>query len=56
MNQQEAIEVLVNAVRIATKRGAFELEETEIISQAVRAFTTTQEQPQEVVEENVPND
>ncbi len=48
MNQQQALEVLINAVRIAQKRGAFELEEAPILAQAVEVFTPKQtETPKE---------
>ena len=40
MNQQQALEVLVNAVRVAQKRGAFELEETPLLLEAINKFTT----------------
>jgi hypothetical protein len=39
MNQQQALEVLVNAVKVAQRRGAFELEETPIIAEAVKVFS-----------------
>jgi len=45
MNQQQALEILVNAVKVAQKRGAFELEEAPIIAQAVGVFMPPQ-QPQ----------
>ncbi len=44
MTQHQAIEILVQAARVANKRGAFELEESEQISQAVKLFTTPQDQ------------
>ena len=58
MTQQQALEVLVNAVKVAQKRGAFELEEAPIIAQAVAVFIPPQQpQPQadsgtEVTSEN----
>lgn len=39
MNQQQALEILVNAVKVAQRRGAFELEETPIIAEAVTVFS-----------------
>jgi hypothetical protein len=36
--QNKALEVLVQAVKLAQKRGAYELEETEIILKAIKAF------------------
>ena len=39
MKQQQALEVLINAVKVAQRRGAFELEETPIIAEAVMVFT-----------------
>lgn len=37
-NQNKALEVLVQAIKLAQKRGAFELEETELILKAIRVF------------------
>jgi len=39
MEQEHAVEVLIKAVQLATRRGAFELSETEIILQATKVFT-----------------
>jgi hypothetical protein len=39
MDTQQALQTLINAVQVATKRGAFELAETEIILSAVKVFT-----------------
>jgi len=36
--QNHALQVLVNAVKVAQKRGAYELEETEIILKAIKMF------------------
>lgn len=40
MTQQEGLQTLINAIKVATKRGAFELEEIGTILQAVKVFTT----------------
>lgn len=45
MNQEQALNTLISAVQVATKRGAFELTETEVILQAVKAFTTKPDAP-----------
>lgn len=39
LTQDQALNLLVQAVKLAQKRGAFELEETELLLQAVRVFT-----------------
>lgn len=39
LSQEQALNLLVQAVKLAQKRGAFELEETELLLQAVRVFT-----------------
>ena len=55
MTQQQALEVLVNAVKVAQKRGAFELEEAPILAQAVGVFMPPQPQADsgtEVTSEN----
>ena len=54
MNQQQAIEVLISAVRLANKRGAFELEESEQVNQAVKAFLPPPEAAVEETEEEEP--
>lgn len=38
-DQNNALNVLVQAIRLAQKRGAFELEETEVILKAVKVFS-----------------
>lgn len=52
MNPQEkALNVLISAVQVATKRGAFELAETEAIVEAVKTFTNpAKEEKEEKVE------
>lgn len=37
--QQDALNVLINVAKVAVKRGAFELEEIEIILKAIKTFT-----------------
>ncbi len=62
MNQQEALQTLITAVQVATKRGAFELSETEGILSAVKTFTLpakknkTMENENEVVAETTPEE
>lgn len=53
MNQQQAIEILVQAARVANKRGAFELEEAEQISAAVKVFTTPPQSNQDLTDPTV---
>jgi len=52
MEQNQAVEVLIKAVQVATRRGAFELAETEGILQAIKVFTqnveNTTDTPKEV--------
>jgi len=48
MTHQEALDILVQSVRVANKRGAFELEESSIIAEAIKVFTPQQgDVPQE---------
>ncbi len=47
MEQQEALQTLISAVQVATKRGAFELAETEVILAAVKVFTSKPEEAKE---------
>lgn len=37
-DQNKALEILVQAVKLAQKRGAYEIEETEVILKAIRKF------------------
>lgn len=39
LTQDQALNILVQSVKVATKRGAFELEETEVILRAIKVFT-----------------
>jgi len=39
LTQEQALNILVNSVKVATKRGAYEIEETEIILKAIKVFT-----------------
>jgi len=45
MEQNTALQTLVQAVQVATKRGAFELAETPVIAEAVAVFTKKEEEP-----------
>jgi len=47
LNQDDALNVLVKAVRVAQSKGAYSIEDAEIISKAIKVFTTP-----DVVEEN----
>lgn len=40
LSQEQALNILVQAVKLAQKRGAYELEETEVLLQAIRVFTS----------------
>lgn len=42
LTQDQALNILVQSARLATKRGAFELEETEVILKAIKVFTPKQ--------------
>ncbi len=44
MDKNKALAVLVEAVMIAQKRGAFELKEAKILAEAVEVFTAPAEQ------------
>ncbi len=39
MDQNTALNILVNAVHIGQSRGAWKLEETEVLLRAIKAFT-----------------
>ena len=38
LNQQQALQVLVDAARVAQTKGIFSLEDAELVSKAIRAF------------------
>lgn len=38
MNQSQAVNVLIQAARIAQGKGAFTLEDAELVSQAIKVF------------------
>lgn len=46
--EQKALNTLISAVQVATKRGAFELSETKLIAEAVDVFTKQPEEAPEV--------
>jgi hypothetical protein len=50
MEQQQALQTLISAVQVATKRGAFELAETEVILSAVKVFMPKEEPKKEAKE------
>jgi len=37
-NQNQALQILINAVRIAQSKGAFTLEEAEVLAKAIKMF------------------
>lgn len=39
LNQQQALQVLVDAARIAQSKGVFSLDDAELVNKAIRAFT-----------------
>jgi len=49
MTQQEALQSLINAVKVAQQRGAYSLEEASVIHDAIMIFTasSTKEEPTE---------
>ncbi len=42
--QIQSLQVLIQAVNVAQQRGAFKLEEAEVVSQAVRRFVVKKEE------------
>jgi len=44
MNQNQALTIIVQAVKVAQTKGAFTLEEAKIIAEAVEVFTPKQEE------------
>lgn len=51
MEQNKALQLLVEAVGLAQKRGAYSLDEIELILPAIRVFTVKKEEVKEEVEE-----
>jgi hypothetical protein len=52
MTQQEALQALINAVKVAQQRGAYNLEEASVVHSAVAVFTTPAPTPEEPVEKS----
>lgn len=44
MDPKKALEILIQGVKIANKRGAFEIEESKLIAEAIEAFTVKQDE------------
>ncbi len=58
MNQNEALNLLVQAVNLAQQKGAYSLQEAAAIADAVQTFTPAQEQGApslDIVEESTNN-
>jgi len=53
MNQQEALQVLINGVESAQSRGAYSLEEASKLWEAVRMFTTPPSPEEELVKKPI---
>ena len=53
MEQNKAIQILVEAVGLAQKRGAYSLDEIELILPAIRVFTVNPVVKKEEVKEEV---
>lgn len=45
MDTKQAIQILINAVQLATTKGAYTLPEAKIIASAVEVFTQPQAEP-----------
>lgn len=52
LTQEQAIGVLIQAVQIAQSKGAYTLEDAEIISRAIKAFKKETEETKETQSEN----
>lgn len=52
MNQSQAINVLIQAARIAQAKGAFTLEDAELVSKAIKVFVPPTEEADSVVNED----
>tara|TARA_R110000796_G_scaffold140627_1_gene256820 strand:- start:59 stop:235 length:177 start_codon:yes stop_codon:yes gene_type:complete len=52
MTQQEALQALISAVKVAQQRGAYSLEEASTVHSAVAVFTTPASKPEEPVEKS----
>lgn len=53
MEQNKAIQILIEAVGLAQKRGTYSLEEIDLILPAIKAFTVKKEEVKEEVVEEV---
>ena len=53
MDQQQALNVLVQAVELAQSKGVFSLKEAAVVAEATSAFSPAQETSEPVVTNNV---
>lgn len=53
MDINKASEILINAIKLAQKRGAYELEEVDVILQALKTVFPNKEEVKEKIEEEV---
>ena len=51
LNQSQAVNVLIQAARIAQSKGAFTLEDAELVSKAIRVFVPANTQAQDEQEQ-----
>ena len=56
MNQQQALNVLVQAARIAQSKGAYTLEDAELVAKAIKLFIPTQDPNAAINKDAEPSD
>ena len=56
LNQQQAINVLIQGVRVAQTKGAFTLEDAELLAKAIRVFIPNEPRPQDEADPAVNNE
>lgn len=56
MNKEQALSIVIQAVQIANKRGAFELNESEQIAKAVNFFIKKEEPKEDIGGKDKPKD
>lgn len=56
MTQENALNILVSAVRLANKRGAFEIEESAQILEAIKVFMPQNEEQTNLSNTEVPQE
>lgn len=48
LNQQQALNILIKAAQVAQSKGAFTLDDAEVVNKAIKTFVTKEPVPSEI--------